>query len=252
MIAAFIPHKYLLGFFSIQGLVLVSMYLLGFVMALLMGWLFKKTLLKGEAPAFIMELPPYKLPSLRSVLMQMWERGLMFLKKAGTLILGFSIVLWFLATYPRNATDTPAQRLEHSFVGQAGHFVEPLIRPLGFDWKIGVGIVSSVVQREVFVSTMGTLYNIKDSEGGTGTVSLTQRLQDDIDPATGLHTFGILTALSVMVYYVLALQCLSTFAVVKRETNGWKWPVFQLAYMSALAYVVTFIVYRGGLIFMRM
>jgi ferrous iron transport protein B len=251
MIAAFIPRKTYFGIFSLPGLTLVSMYLLGLVAALAMAWLFKKTLLRSETPAFIMELPPYKLPSLRSTLLQMWERALLFLKRAGTIILGVSIVLWFLATYPRTDNATPSEGLQHSFAGQAGHLIEPLIKPLGFDWKIGIGIITSLLQREVFVSTMGTIYNIKDSDAGSGSISLKERMQQDTDPATGLPTFSALTALCLMVYYVLAMQCMSTIAVMRRETNGWKWPAFQFAYMTALAYSVTFVVYRVGLLIMQ-
>ncbi len=247
LIGAFIPHKVILGFFSLPGLTMIGLYLFGMIVALLMAWLFKKTLLTGDTPAFIMELPAYKMPSLRSVLLQMWERSMLFLKRAGTFILGVSIILWFLATYPKTDHGSSADQLEHSFAGQTGHIIEPLIKPLGFDWKIGIGLIASVLQREVFVSTMGTIYNIKDTDHNEGILSLRQHLEQDADPVTGKPTFTILTAICLMVYYVLAMQCLSTVAVMKRETNGWKWPFFQLAYMTGLAYSMTFIVYRIGL-----
>jgi ferrous iron transport protein B len=246
LIAAFIPRRNLLGFLSLAGLTLLSMYLLGLVMALTMAWLFKKTLLKGAPPLFIMELPPYKLPSLTSILLQMWERSKLFLQKAGTIILGVSIILWFLATYPKSE-GTPAERLEHSFIGRAGQVIEPLIKPLGFDWKIGIALCTSFAAREVFVSTMGTIYNIQDSDEEAAASSLQEKMRHDTDPATGLPVWTSLTAISVMVYYVLAMQCMSTIAVVRRETNGWKWPLFQIGYMTALAYSVTFVVYRVGL-----
>lgn len=246
MIAVFIPHHYVFGFISLPGLVLVSMYLLGLFTALIMAWLFKKTILKSETPPFIMELPPYKVPSLKSTLLHMWERSRLFLKRAGTIILGVSIVLWFLATYPKLENGTPAEKLSHSFVGKAGHAIAPVIKPLGFDWKIGIGLLTSLLQREVFVATMGTIYNIENSSDHT--LSLREQMQHDIDPATGLPTFSILTAICVMVYYVLSLQCMSTIAVVRRESNGWRWPAFQFLYMTTLAYVVTFLVYRIGLL----
>ncbi len=151
LIAAFIPGTLIFGFWNLQGIVLVSMYLFGIVAALAMAWLFKKTILKGKTPDFILELPPYRLPSIKSIVLQMWERSLLFLKRAGTIILGISIVLWFLAAYPKTNNAAPQERLAHSFVGQAGHLIEPLIRPLGFDWKIGIGILTSLLQREVFV-----------------------------------------------------------------------------------------------------
>jgi ferrous iron transport protein B len=248
MIAAFIPPKRVLGIFSLPGLTLVSMYLLGLTAALAMAWLFKKTLLKSETPAFIMELPPYKMPSLKSVFMHMWERSALFLKRAGTIILGVSIVLWFLATYPKTENASASQSLDRSFAGRAGHFIEPAIKPLGFDWKVGIGLIGSILQREVFVSTLGTIYNIRDAKQESGIMSLQDHLQKDTDPATGLPAFTALTAICLMVYYVLAMQCMSTVAIMRRETNGWKWPIFQIGYMTALAYVGTFIVYRVGIL----
>jgi ferrous iron transport protein B len=245
MIATFIPNQTIFGIFSVAGLVLVSMYLLGLFTALLMAFIFKKFLLKGQSPAFIMELPPYRMPSLKNTMLHMWERSRIFLKRAGTIILGVSIVLWFLATYPKIENGTPSEKLAHSFVGQVGHFIEPTLTPLGFDWKIGIGIVSSLLQREVFVSTMGTIYNMEN--GTDNSLSLRQQIQSELDPATGLPKFTILTAICLMVYYVLAMQCMSTIAVMRRETNGWKWPIFQFVYMSVLAYAGTFITYRIGL-----
>jgi ferrous iron transport protein B len=248
LIAAFVPAGTVLGLFSYAGITLLSMYLLGLVAALTMAWVFKKTFLRGTPPAFLMELPPYKLPSMRSVLYQMWERASSFLKRAGTIILGASILLWFLASYPKLEHATRAQQLNYSFAGRAGHLIEPVIKPLGFDWKIGIGLVSSLLQREVFVSTMGTIYNIENPSGDeAGSLSLRRQMSRDRDPATGLPTFTLLTAICVMVYYVLAMQCLSTVAVMRRETNGWKWPLFQIGYMTVLAYIVTFAVYRAGL-----
>lgn len=247
LIAAFIPQKYVWGFLSLAGITLLAMYLLGLFMALTMAWLFKKTLLKGAPPLFIMELPPYKLPSLESILRQTWERSKLFLQKAGTIILGVSIVLWFLASYPRLEGVGPSEQLKHSFVGKAGQLIEPAIRPLGFDWKIGIGIIGSLLQREVFVSTMGTMYNIQNADDNP--TSLREQMRNDINPETGLPVWTALTAICVMVYYVLAMQCMSTVAVMRRETNGWKWPLFQFGYMTALAYGITFIVYRTGLMF---
>ncbi|MBI4535879.1 MAG: ferrous iron transport protein B [Ignavibacteriae bacterium] len=247
LIAAFIPNKEILGFLSLAGLTMLSMYLLGLIAALSMAWLFKKTLLKSAPPIFIMELPPYRMPSLKAVFLQMWERSGIFLKRAGTIILGVSVILWFLASYPKLENVSPAEQLKQSFAGRTGRLIEPLIKPLGFDWKIGIGLVGSILQREVFVSTMGTIYNIQNAADNEGSVSLRQQLQQDRDPVTGTPTFTALTAICLMVYYVLAMQCMSTVAVMRRETNGWKWPLFQIGYMTALAYSVTFIVYRAGL-----
>ncbi|MDH4070909.1 MAG: ferrous iron transport protein B, partial [Ignavibacteria bacterium] len=246
LIAAFIPSIYLFGFVSLPALVLLSLYMLGLVAALLIAWIFRKTFLKGRSSTFIMELPPYRKPSIRSILIQMWERSRIFLQSAGTFILGVSIVLWFLATYPRLENATPAQQLEMSYAGQAGRTIEPLIKPLGFDWKIGIGLIGSLLQREVFVSTMGTIYNIQNADDDAGSVSLGAHLKNDRDPVTGDPSFTILTAICLMVYYVFAMQCMSTVAIMRRETNGWKWPLFQVGYMTALAYGTTFIVYQIG------
>ena len=247
LIAAFFPPLALFGFISLQGMALLSLFLFGMTMALLMAWLFKKTLLRGTPPLFIMELPPYRLPSVKAVLYQVWERALAFLKTAGTIILGVSILLWFLATYPKAEGATSAQQLEQSYAGRSGKFIEPLIRPLGFDWKIGIGLVSSLMQREAFVSAMGTIYNMQGQSDAPARASLGEAMRSDRDPASGQPTFTLLTAVSLLVYYVLAMQCLSTVAVVRRETNSWRWPLVQIAYMSALAYGCTFIVYRVGL-----
>jgi ferrous iron transport protein B len=244
MIAAVIPPLRIFGFLSLPGLTMLSMYLLGLGMALLMAWIFKKTLLRGGPPSFIIELPPYTMPSLRSTLTLMWERAWLFLKRAGTIILGASILLWFLASYPKLDGGTPADRLNHSFVGFAGRMIEPAIRPLGFDWKIGIGLITSLVQREVFVRPRGTINAGGAGAGGPG--GLAERLRSSRDPVTGANSFTPLTGICIMVYYVLAMQCFSTVAVMRRETNGWKWPLFQVAYMTALAYGVTFIVFRVG------
>jgi ferrous iron transport protein B len=247
LIAACIPPVAVFGFLSLPALTLFAMYFLGLVGALTMAWVFKKTLLRAPPPAFIMELPPYKIPSVTSILVQMGERALVFLRKAGTIILGASIILWFLASYPRLENATPSERLQYSLAGRAGRAIEPLIRPLGFDWKIGIGLVSSLLQREMFVSTMGTIYNVQGSQDGAATISLKERLQHDTDPVTGKPLFTALTGVCLMVYYVFALQCLSTVAIVKKETNSWRWPLFQIGYMTALAYAITFVVYRTGI-----
>jgi ferrous iron transport protein B len=246
LIAAFIPDVRILGLFSLPALVLLTLYGAGIGAALAMALLFKKTFLRGSTPPFIMELPSYRLPSLRSVLLQSWERVRHFLEKAGTVILGASIILWFLASYPKIEGAPASQQLQGSFVGRAGRLIEPLVRPLGFDWKIGIGLLSSMLQREVFVSTMGTIYNVEKPDGG-GAVSLQQQLHRDTSPDTGKPVFSLLTAICLMVYYLLAMQCLSTVAVMRKETHGWKWPLFQVGYMTALAYGATFLVYHTGL-----
>jgi ferrous iron transport protein B len=210
------------------------------------AWVFHRTLLRGVSPTFLMEMPPYRLPSLRTAVFQMVERAGLFLRRAGTVILAVSVVLWALSTYPKHPELPKDQQMAHSFAGCAGRALEPAITPLGFDWKMGIGIVASFAAREVFVSAMGTIYNVDDTESDTGQVSLQQKMREDVDPRTGRRVFTPLVAVCLMIYYVLAMQCMSTVAVVRRETNGWKWPLFQIAYMTGLAWVVTFCVYQGG------
>jgi ferrous iron transport protein B len=271
LIAACIPDIKIFGWLKLQGLTMLAMYLLGTVVALLMAWLFKKTLLKGETPMLIMELPPYKRPLLRVVARHMWDRSRLFLRRAGTVILGINILLWFLATYPRTEngmmgkqtgydSNTPTlqhskvsspaelagEKLRQSFAGRMGHFIEPAIAPLGFDWKMGIGIISSFAAREVFVSTMSTVYNVGSADGpesGKQTLAQTLRIQTRPD---GSPLYTPLLAVTLMVFYVFALQCASTVAVVRRETNSWKWPVFQWFYMGALAWILAFITWHGG------
>lgn len=241
MIGAFIPAKRVLGIFTLPGLTMISMYFLGTFAAFAMAWLFKKTLLKSAPPRFFMELPPYHLPTARSVLMHMIERSWLFLRRAGTVILSMCIVLWALSSYPKTPGATAQVQVTHSFAGDLGRLIEPVIRPLGFDWRIGVSLVTSFVAREVFVSSMGTIYAVgsQSSDPDKLMPSLQQQLRHD-------PSFGPLLAICIMVYYVLAMQCISTVAVVRRETGGWKWPLFQLAYMSALAWIVTFLVWHIG------
>jgi len=245
LIAAFIPSTTILGVLSLPALTMFGLYLFGVVVALAIAWVVKRTLLRSPKTELLLELPPYKLPSLKSILLTMWERAVVFLKQAGTIILGASIIMWFLVSYPALENATPSQQIEHSFAGRAGKFVEPAIEPLGFNWKIGIGLISSLFQREVFVSTMGTIYNLQNAEGG-GSSSLASRMREDVDPLTGRPTFTLPIALAVLVYYVLAMQCLSTVAIMRRETNGWKWPAIQFATMTGLAYAAAFIVYRVG------
>jgi ferrous iron transport protein B len=254
MIGAFIPARPVLsiGQFTIltlPGLVLLCMYFLGMIAAFSIAWLFHRTLLRGDSPTFVMELPSYRVPRLRTALTQMLERAGLFVRRAGTVILSVSIVLWAMTTYPKHTELAQAERTQHSFVGVFGHAIEPLIAPLGFDWKMGIGIISSFVAREVFVSAMGTVYSVGDAESQNGQSNLQQRMREDINPETHTKVFNPLVAIALMVYYVLAMQCISTLAVVRRETNGWKWPLFQLGYMSALAWAVTFVVYQGGKLF---
>ncbi len=283
LIAACIPDRPVLGFLRLPGLTMLAMYALGIVVALVMAWVFKKTLLRGHAPMLILELPPYKRPLARVVLRHVGERAKIFLRQAGTVILGINILLWFLATYPRAsqveqefarqraavtaAVDTGAltpeaarerqraldraeagERLRHSFAGRAGRLIEPVVRPLGFDWKIGIGIITSFAAREVFVSTMSVVYNLGNAGDSSADVGrLAEVMQQQTRP-DGSPLYTPLTGLTLMVFYVLALQCASTIVVVRRETNSWRWAAFQWAYLGALAWGLAFVTRHLGLL----
>jgi ferrous iron transport protein B len=274
MIAAAIPPVALWGGFTAQGAALWGAYAFSLVAAVSMAFLFRRTLLKGAPQAFIMELPPYRLPSIRTVLTTMWERGKLFLTQAGTIILGISIVLWFLAQFPAQpqvraqydaeraaatatlsgeALDARVAELDNteqgallrgSYAGRMGRVIEPLIAPLGFDWKIGIGLIGSFAAREVFVSTMAVVYNV--GEADETSKGLIEAIRSDINANTGKPLFTTLVAINLMLFFILACQCMSTVAVVKRETNSWKWPLFMLGYMTALAWIVCFAVYQIG------
>lgn len=254
LIGAFIPATTVIpGLLSMQGATMLGMYLLGTVAALAAAAVFKRTLLKGPVRPMILELPPYRWPSLTSLAVSVYQRCLLFLRRAGTVILSLSIVLWAMATYPKAETQpslTPEaqqeHQLEHSVLGRIGHAIEPAVRPLGYDWKIGVSIAASFAAREVFVSTMGTIYGV----GSENDAALTQRLTDE-RKADGTPAYSTLVAVGLMVFYVFALMCISTTAVTVREAGGgalgWKWASIQFVYMLALAWVSAWVVYRGGL-----
>ena len=246
MIAALLPgNRVSVG--AKAGLMLL-MYALGTGGAFGFAWLFKKFLLKGEPQLMIMELPPYRLPRMKDVLLHMIERAGLFLRQAGTIILGISIVLWFLTAYPRPpGRVTPQEQIAHSFAGTAGRVLEPVIKPLGFDWRIGIGLVTSFAAREVFVSSMAIVFSVDHFEGGkhADIAPLRTALKTASWP-DGRPLFTPLVCLTLMIYYVFAMQCMSTVVVVKRETNSWRWPLFQIAYMTGTAWIVCFIVYQAG------
>ena len=249
MIGAFIPDTPVLGIFSLPGVTLLSMYLIGIIIAIGAALVFKKLMSQSSAPSsFIMELPPYRRPSLRWVLMQMYERAKVFITDAGQIILAISIVLWFLASYPQPEnydTLTPRDRISQSYAGRLGHAIEPAIEPLGFDWKLGIGLITSFAAREVLVSTLATIYNVEEADETS--VDLRSALQNETDPETGERVYTALVAVSLMVFFVLACQCMATVAIVKRETNSWRWPIVMFAYMTGLAYVGSLVVYQTGL-----
>jgi ferrous iron transport protein B len=228
--------------------IMLSMYLVGLVAAFVMAWIFKRTLLKSETPMLLLELPPYRWPAWKGVLLRMWERAFIFLRRAGTVILALSILLWALLNYPKPSKSdaTPAEAVASSYAGRMGHTIEPLIKPLGYDWKIGIGLIGSFAAREIFVSTMGMVYNIEDADEASEPLRETMREEKHSDGST---VYSPLVCVGLMVFYVLAMQCISTVAIVRRETNSWFWPLFQIAYMTVLAWLGAFAVYQGGRLF---
>ena len=242
MIGAFIPDVKIYNFIDLQGMIMVAMYFLGTITAFFLAKIFSNFLSERSNPSFILELPPYRRPIPKSVLKQVYNKGKLFLKDAGKIIMFISIMLWFLASFPKN--DNQDFKIENSYAGRIGKFVEPAIEPLGFDWKIGISLITSFAAREVVVSTLSTIYNIKDDESGL--VDLKQAMRNDINPKTGKSVYTPLIALSIMIFYVYAAQCMATFAVVRTETNTWKWPLFMILYMTSLAYLMSFVVFQVG------
>ena len=225
LIAAFIPERPLLGpFVGTRAATMLGLYALGLAAAVGTAFLLRRTVLRGKPAGFVMELPPYRIPSLRTLGLRLLDRSKIFLRRVGKIILAVTVVLWVLAQFPRIDGSPPP--IEESALGQMGQVIEPAIEPLGFDWRIGVGLVASLAAREVIVGTLGTIYGIEDTDETS--LELRAALQRDLD-------FG--GAVALLVFFVFALQCMSTVAMMKRETAGWKWPLTQFFYMLALAYV---------------
>lgn len=264
LIALIIPGHLYFGFLSLQGLVMMALYLLGTVMALVTAWIFKWFIKSIERSYFILELPVYRGPRWKNVLYTMVEKAKVFVFDAGKVIMVISLLLWGLSSYgpkermisasdkyeklavanPSNADEYTRERktalLENSYAGILGKTIEPVITPLGYDWKIGIALITSFAAREVFVGTMATLYSVGDNDNDNTT--LRQKMNAAVRP-DGTKVYNLATGLSLLVFYVLAMQCMSTLAIVKRETRSWKWPLIQLFYMTGLAYVMSWIVY---------
>jgi len=243
MIATLLPSEVVPA--TTKAGIMLAMYALGTGGVFFFAWLFKRTLFKTAPQHMIMELPPYQPPRLKEITRHMLERGWLFLKNAGTIILGISIVLWFLTAYPKhpNPDATATEQIAQSFAGKAGHLIEPVIKPLGFDWRIGIGLITSFAAREVFVSSMGVIFGVAGADDDT--TPLRDALRGAHWP-DGSVLFTPLVCLVLMVFYVFAMQCMSTVAVVKRETNSWKWPLFQIAYMTGTAWLLCLVFYQTG------
>jgi ferrous iron transport protein B len=231
IIAAFVPNISIVrGVFSLPAAIMLSLYVLGFVTAVVIARLLKSTILKSQRSAFMLEMPPYRWPTFRSLSLRVVDRAKVFLWRAGTVILAVLVLLWVLAHFPLHNGQPP--NIEHSFAGMLGKAIEPVIKPLGFNWKIGIGLIASLAAREVIVGTLGTIYGI---EGTEPTEGLQHAIHQD------LSTAG---AIALLIFFAYAMQCFSTLAVVKRETGGWKWPVFQFSYMLALAYAGSWVAFH--------
>jgi ferrous iron transport protein B len=263
-----------LGWFSAGAVALFSMYTLSVLVTLAAAAVIGRTVLPGPAPTFVLEMPPYRWPSAQILWINAWRRLRVFLVDAGTIILAMTILLWALLSFPKSADITEhyaaererieqtnvsdadraealrsldsqeaAEQLGHSFGGRFGHAIEPVIRPIGFDWQIGVGIIGAFAAREVFISTLGVVFGI--GEADEENTPLRQALRD-ARHADGTPVMTPLSGISLMIFFLLACQCMSTIAVVRRESGSWKWPVFLFSYMTVLAYMASFAVYQGG------
>ena len=242
------------GGVPVQGLLLAAMYVFSIAVALVAAAVLGRTVLKGRKEPLLLELPPYRMPKMATVLRMMWDRTRIFLKEAGTVILLCTVVLWALLAFPRvseervselGEEEAAAVALQESFGGRLGQAIEPVIAPLGFDWKIGVGLIGAFAAREVFVATMGVVYGVGGDVDETST-TLREKIRDEAR-TDGRPVYTPLVGLSLMIFFALACQCMSTLAAVKRETRSYRWPVFLFVYMTALAWLCSFVVYQGGL-----
>jgi ferrous iron transport protein B len=231
VIAAFLPNRPVMGvFLGTRALAMLGLYVLGFLMAIATARLLKSTVLRSKDTPFILEMPPYRWPTLSSLGLRLVDRGKAFLYRAGTVIMLVSLLLWAATNFPMHHGQPPA--VQDSVVASVGHAIEPVIRPLGFDWKIGVGLITSMAAREVIISTLGTLHGV---DAQNHAVDLQAALRQELSPAG---------AVALLVFFAFAMQCMSTVAVVRRETNGWKWPILQFSYMTVVAYVAAFAAYN--------
>jgi ferrous iron transport protein B len=265
LISLVIPNQRVFGFLKLQGLVLLLLYFLGFASAILAAYILHKTLKIKTRSFFVIEMPNYKVPSLKNVFLEVLEKTKAFVFGAGKIILALSIVLWFLAsnggsgfknaeksvvknTKNNNLNDAEIQqkiasaKLENSYIGILGKTIEPAIKPLGYDWKIGIALITSFAAREVFVGSLATIYSVATDDEDTSTIK--QKMASEINPETGKNRFNFPVGMSLMVFYAFAMQCMATLAIVKRETKSWRWPLIQLFGMGLLAYLSSLITFQ--------
>ena len=262
-----VPSQPVLGIFNLRGMVMLGLYLFGFISAMIAAFVMKLVIKSKEKGWFLMELPIYRYPRWGNVGVTMLEKAKVFVFDAGKIIVAISVVLWFLASfgpsgeikkaeekfssteytqhYSPSEIDAMKQgeKLRHSYAGHIGHFIEPAIAPIGFDWKIGISLITAFAAREVFVGTIATIYSVGSSDEIDMT-KLRKRMRNEKNPVTGEPVFSTATVFSLLIFFALAMQCMSTIAVVKRETKSWKWPVIQLVYMTGLAYLCSFIAFQ--------
>lgn len=265
IISLVVPSKRVLGFLNVQGLTLMSLYVLGFFAAILSAYILNKVLKLESKTYFVVEMPSYKMPLFKNVGINVVEKTKAFIAGAGKIILAISVILWFLASYGpgkefndaenivkerfANTTldetqfenEVNSQKLENSYIGLMGRAIEPAIQPLGYDWKIGIALISSFAAREVFVGTLATIYSVGDTDNES---TIKSKMQAEVRPDTGKKVFDFATGISLLLFYAFAMQCASTLAITKKETNSWKWPAMQLVFMSGLAYFAALIAYQ--------
>nr|WP_294781454.1 ferrous iron transport protein B [uncultured Flavobacterium sp.] len=265
IISLVVPSKRVFGFLNVQGLTLMSLYILGFFAAILSAYILNKVLKLESKTYFVVEMPSYKMPLFKNVGINVVEKTKAFIVGAGKIILAISIILWFLASYgpgkefndaenivkerfantsldeTQFENEVNSQKLENSYIGLMGHAIEPAIAPLGYDWKIGIALISSFAAREVFVGTLATIYSVGDTDNES---TIKSKMQAEIHPETGKKVFDFATGVSLLLFYAFAMQCASTLAITKKETNSWKWPAMQLVFMSSLAYFTALIAYQ--------
>jgi ferrous iron transport protein B len=231
-----------------RGLVLLGMYLLSTVSALAVGFVYKRTILRSPTPPLVLELPPYRVPRIGNTARLVFDRTADFVKNAGTVILAFTVILWAALSFPREDTGAGGEgptAIERSWGGRAAMELEPALEPIGQDWRVGIGIIGSFAAREVLVSTLGLAYGMEASDDDP--VPLGEAMRNDVDPQTGEPVHTPLSGLALMVFFVYACQCMSTVAVVRRETQSWKWPAFMFVSMTAIAYVAALLVFQLGI-----
>ncbi|MFC3198398.1 ferrous iron transport protein B [Parapedobacter deserti] len=262
LIGLVIPEERVLGL-DLQGLVLFGMYLLGIFAALGSAWILKHLMKTNYKSFLILEMPTYKYPVVRNVLTNVWDKTMGFVVGAGKIILAISVILWVLGSFGLDDRFTNAeeivrmenpgiteedfenevqsQQLEHSFLGSIGRFIEPVVAPLGYDWKMGIGLISSFAAREVFVSTMATVYSLGSTDDD---LTIRERMASEINPNTGKPAYNFASGISLLLFYAFAMQCMSTIAIVRKETNSWKWTFIQLAFMTGFAYIAALVAYQ--------